>query len=256
MTWDTLNPRVTASQVPLLRAKYAVVLLHFGAVWNASDREMDRRLCEVANLCKGHAFVGAVDIDEEQSLAAGFHIMTNPTLACSIRGGEWKLTVGMRSGSELRALLEEAITQAIGRPYRVEEQHPVGMRLKQYWKSNADRWYRNGVKLRPPASEREISHFETKYGVILTEDMRAYFAQVDGFQPYTSEGELLFSFWQLSRVRPIPEEYPDPATRASDRHWPVPDSDSYFCFADYLIESEVFAIRLSADPTEEHRHRL
>ena len=103
--------------------------------------------------------------------------------------------------------------------------------------------------MRPPASEEQISLFESKYGVTLPKDMREYFGAIDGMEMNTSEGELMVSFWQLSRVRPIPEEYSDPSHRASDHYMRVPNPECYFCFADYMIESEVYAIRLSADPS-------
>jgi len=121
----------------------------------------------------------------------------------------------------------------------------VAVLLRDYWQKRKNTWYRIGPKLRPGASERRLLGFEAKYGVRLPEDMRGYFALVDGMEKYSTEGEWLFSFWELGRLRPLTEEFGEAAGLHSLN---IPRAESTFCFADSLIESEVYGIFLSADP--------
>src|SRR5262249_45355712 len=122
---------------------------------------------------------------------------------------------------------------------RVMRKPGLGATLRKYWQQCVKQKTTTFASLRPPAPEVELDRFEAKYGVRLPADMRSYLASVDGMERNDSEGDWLFSFWQLDRIRPIPEYDSEPS---------FPRVDSYFCFADYLIESEVFSIFLSADP--------
>ena len=50
-----------------------------------------------------------------------------------------------------------------------------GQRLVELWRGA-------GVTIRPPARPDAIRAFESKYGVVLPDDMRAYFLAVDGME--------------------------------------------------------------------------
>jgi hypothetical protein len=133
----------------------------------------------------------------------------------------------------------------MGSTYPTKNPRSAGALLKAYWKKRKNTWYRIGPKLRPGASERELYRFESKYGVRLPGDMRTYFALMDGMEFASSEGEWMFSFWELGRVRPLTEEF---GKTADEQYLKIPQAESYFAFADSMIESEVYSTFLSADP--------
>ena len=109
------------------------------------------------------------------------------------------------------------------------------------------RWESEGASTRPGISQRKISSFEARYGVSLPEDFRDYFCTVDGMEEGLSDNALI-SFWPLDEVEPV--------TRRVVEHSGIPDysgiakklkgADSYFAFADFLIWSHVYAIRIGA----------
>ena len=109
------------------------------------------------------------------------------------------------------------------------------------------RWESEGASTRPGISQRKISAFEARYGVHIPEDFRDYFCTVDGMEEGLSENALI-SFWPLNKVEPV--------TRRVVEHSGVPDysqiarklkdAGSYFAFADFLIWSHVYAIRIGA----------
>jgi cell wall assembly regulator SMI1 len=100
-------------------------------------------------------------------------------------------------------------------------------------------WLRQGMKLNAGASEAELAAFEHKYNIRLPEDLREYFAAVNGFDgsEHWMTDENVITFLSLSEVKPLSEYWsPD-----------VADADSYFVFADYSISAHVYAIRLWND---------
>ena len=106
---------------------------------------------------------------------------------------------------------------------------PSGEALKTFW-------LRQGVKLRPGAIVDEFTAFEARYNVRLPEDLREYFAAVNGFdgsEHWITDDEVI-TFLGLDEMKPLSE------------YWStiVADSDSYFVFADYSLSAHVYAIRL------------
>ena len=92
----------------------------------------------------------------------------------------------------------------------------------------------------------EVESFQLKYGVAIPVDMVAYLTTVDG----SSDGHMdvdLFRFWPLGELVPVHEEldmrggviYPD--------RFAYPDC---FVFADYLVNSWLYAVKLTTDPTQ------
>ena len=99
-------------------------------------------------------------------------------------------------------------------------------------------WLRQGIKLRPGATNDDIAAFEARYNRRLPEDMREYFAAVNGFDGsgrWVTDGELI-TFLGLDEMKPLREYW----------SWPIPDSDSFFVFADYSLAAHVYAIHLDA----------
>jgi cell wall assembly regulator SMI1 len=100
-------------------------------------------------------------------------------------------------------------------------------------------WLRQGIKLNAGASEAGFAAFERKYNILMPEDLREYFATVNGFDgsEYWMIDENVITFLSLEEVKPLSEYWsPD-----------VPDAESYFVFADYSISAHVYAIRLLND---------
>jgi len=112
----------------------------------------------------------------------------------------------------------------------------IGKTLRGYWLSK-------GAEIRPGASLRTIEYFEDLNAVKFPLDMRDAFLAVDGMEENTSDNtDLLFCFWPLHRLIPVNRQFVDPR----DKHYTsVRNPSSFFCFADYMIEAEVFSIDLS-----------
>ena len=109
------------------------------------------------------------------------------------------------------------------------------------------RWESEGASTRPGSSPWKISSFEARYGVRLPEDVRDYFCTVDGMEEGLSDNALI-SFWPLNEVEPVTTRVVQfsgvPDYRRIARK--LKDAGSYFAFADFLIWSHVYAIRIGA----------
>lgn len=104
-----------------------------------------------------------------------------------------------------------------------------------------------GVQLAQRATEEEVASFERQYGVILPDDMRWFYLTAGGMEPGSEMwSDAAMSLWALPFVRPIPDEMPEPHYEA---YRGIDDADRRFCFADHIIHSDVYAIRLGSDPS-------
>ena len=101
------------------------------------------------------------------------------------------------------------------------------------------RWVADGLIPRPGASPEALDAFEAKYGVALPPLVRDYFAGVDGTGD-DSDG-VIIRFWPLAEVMPI---------RQYDRREPGEEVEfeGWFYFADFMISSHDFVVRLTSDP--------
>ena len=108
----------------------------------------------------------------------------------------------------------------------------IGESLKQFW-------LRQNIELRRSASETELREFEQKYNILMPDDLRDYFATVDGFDGSViwMTDENVITFLLLAEVLP------------SSKTWALetPDADSYFVFADFSLSCHVYMIRLRKD---------
>jgi len=114
-------------------------------------------------------------------------------------------------------------------------------KLRGYWESNHFHT-RSGL---PPEA---IQRFETRYNVALPSDLREYLLGIDGMEDGDSDNELV-AFLPLADIKPVPEELssfagiPDYSSICDG----LPDTPKCFVFADHMIRSHVYAIRLSQD---------
>jgi hypothetical protein len=113
-----------------------------------------------------------------------------------------------------------------------EEMLSAGETLKRYW-------LRHGIKLNRGASEDELTAFEAEYHVRLPEDVREYFAAVNGFDDSENwmTDENVITFLALHEMKPLSEAWSPK----------IADAVSYFVFADYSLSAHIYAIRLSND---------
>ena len=108
-------------------------------------------------------------------------------------------------------------------------------RLERHWYQSRTQWNLTGPV---PASQQDINAFEQEYGVVLPTDFREYFLRLNGI----GEDPDVFCFWPISKLR-----------RVDLKIFNMLQAESYFLFADFLIESHYYAIYLSNDPFFQNR---
>jgi hypothetical protein len=99
-------------------------------------------------------------------------------------------------------------------------------------------WATSNAQPAPGASDAELAAFEAAHGVRLPPAFAALYRRADGNGG--GDGNLT-RFWPLAEVRPLPEEEPEAGWEAV-----LPDAREYFVFADYMIWSHAYAVRLTA----------
>ena len=103
----------------------------------------------------------------------------------------------------------------------------------------ATHWRATDAEPAAGASEADIHAFEVRHGVRLPADVRSYFQALNGMAADTWDREFI-AFWPLARVRTVADEL--------SHHEPTPPpADAFYCFADYSIWCNAYAVRLSAD---------
>lgn len=101
------------------------------------------------------------------------------------------------------------------------------------------RWTEHGIACPSGVSNADLAAFESQNNCALPDDLRHYFATINGMGDRGTMDIDFFSFWQLSDVESIAQFAPDRAHR-------FPDASRYFIIADHSIGLPSFAIRLSA----------
>lgn len=94
-----------------------------------------------------------------------------------------------------------------------------------------------------PASELDLQRFERAFGVVLPPCLRAYYMTANGLVPPREQDDEGFSFWPLSRVRPVDS---DEAKSSSGI-----DVSRLFVFADYLSWCWGYAVKLTNGSSSE-----
>jgi len=111
-------------------------------------------------------------------------------------------------------------------------------------------WLQDGVKIRAGATVRQIEEFETRYEARMPLDLLVYFRTIDGMNAGTSDSEM-FWFLPLEAVRSLPEALGEHGQISAHHRimGALSEPERWFVIVDYMIASEIFAIRLS-DITE------
>lgn len=82
------------------------VLLDFWASWCGPCRMVAPIIDEVEQYVSSYAKVGKINVDEQQSLAAEYQVMSIPTLVVIKNGKEYKRAIGVQSKENIIKLLE------------------------------------------------------------------------------------------------------------------------------------------------------
>jgi len=104
-----------------------------------------------------------------------------------------------------------------------------------------DAWLRQGLPLRVGASHQLLASFEARHSILLPRDFREYLSIVDGQDEMDASN---FRFWPLEEIKSVPEELFEPAYAEARQ---FEGSEAYFVFADFLIWSHAYGIRLSTE---------
>ena len=102
-------------------------------------------------------------------------------------------------------------------------------RLKSHWLSQE-------IRIRPALAPEVIDAWESEQHTHLPEDMRAYFATVDGMEA-TCLDYSMYNFWPLERVVSLGKTF---AGNPSG----LDDPDSWYVFAEVFIDAFHYAIYL------------
>lgn len=117
---------------------------------------------------------------------------------------------------------------------------------REPWGRITKHWQRSGIVIRQGLSMADVESFQLKYGVVVPPDVLAYFLTVDGSSADDMDDDL-FRFWPLAEVVPVHEELDERGGVVYPDRFAYPDC---FVFADYLIHSWLYAVKLTADPTQ------
>jgi len=98
-----------------------------------------------------------------------------------------------------------------------------------------------GTQVLPGVTQEQVTAFERHNGVLLPVDVRDYYLAADGMIDGDSD-DCLISFWQLSRIEAAPDDL--------NKRLSASAKTRYFFFADFLIDSHHFAMRLSESVAE------
>jgi len=93
-------------------------------------------------------------------------------------------------------------------------------------------WMNQGIALRDGITIAQTAEFESTHGIILPDDFREYLLSISWPEDYEMD-DLTISFWTINRIK---DEYPL--------------FQPYLPFADFLINSNEYAIKSQSQPAE------
>jgi hypothetical protein len=99
-TWSPRTPPVTREDFDTC----PVLVVHYWAVWDLHDREMDERLAPLREAYADRICFRSCDTDRPENQPFIHGIATVPALGCFIRGTWHQSLIGLRSVEELRVV--------------------------------------------------------------------------------------------------------------------------------------------------------
>jgi len=110
-SWTPTTPAITLDQLPAVLSSHPVVVIHFWAIWNCYDRQLDIRLRPVraafGDRVAFYAFDVDVDTEAGNQFLRGIHLQGVPTIGCFIHGQLYELAPGMRERPTLEGSVRE-----------------------------------------------------------------------------------------------------------------------------------------------------
>lgn len=100
---------------PVVRTDFdacAVLILHYWAIWDLHDRDMDNRLAALRHEYADRICFRSCDTDRAENKPFIQGIANIPALGCFIRGKWFKSLIGLRSVEELRSVLDDWLAAA------------------------------------------------------------------------------------------------------------------------------------------------
>lgn len=110
------NAEWSPSTVPVSAADFAgppILVLHYWAVWDLIDREMDERLGTLRDEYGDRVCFRSCDVDREQNNSYLQGVENVPALGCFIRGKWIQSLIGLRSVEELRLVFDGWLAAAV-----------------------------------------------------------------------------------------------------------------------------------------------
>ena len=99
------------------------------------------------------------------------------------------------------------------------------MSIEKLARRYVDTLRRSGTQCGPGVDAEQIAAFEERYAVVLPSDFKTFLSIMDGMDVFDDKG---MRFWPLSEIAPLE------------------DFQGFFVFADFMIESHVYALNLRA----------
>jgi len=119
------------------------------------------------------------------------------------------------------------------------------MTKSEPWTKLIAYWRQYGLPIRPGVTSESIKAFEEKYQVLLPVDPAEYLQAVDGTGINESDENVL-SFLSLAEMRPVHEVLDESGGVVYSDRFAYPNC---FVFADYLMSSWLYAVRITSDAT-------
>lgn len=91
---------------------------------------------------------------------------------------------------------------------------------------------------------QDLDTFDNHWHVAIPRDMREFYSALDGTGEFEALTDNLICIWPLANIKPIPALLTEPHYA---EYRDIEDADRYLCFADYLLNADVYAIHASAD---------
>lgn len=105
----------------------------------------------------------------------------------------------------------------------------------------------HGVQVAVGVSEEQIAYFERQHDIKMPPDLRGYLVEMNGSADYAFG---LIRFWSLDEMKSVAQAVsdtpPSAAVIQAAYRQGIDDAAHYFVFADFLHESQLYAIHLSS----------
>src|SRR4051794_26417561 len=89
-----------------------IVVVHYWAIWNLHDRDMDQRLLAVRDSYADRICFRSCDVDQRENQRFIHKLGNIPALGCFIRGKFCESLIGLRAEDEFRSQFDKWLADA------------------------------------------------------------------------------------------------------------------------------------------------